>query len=505
MKNAKRFLTVLLCVLMIVPALAACSSTKEPNAAGTEPAGAASSTEPVETAPATTARKDAKDNLPEGLNFNGAEIKIHTRGGQNRQLDIDGGGEETGDLVRDTVYAKARSVEERLKVKLVTSDNTAGYKQIGEEIEKSVLAGDDQWQIIATSSNATIQFSRDYLFQPVQDNKYLDFDQPWWWDEAMYEMTLDMKNVRYLIGDTNLSAYNYSGAVLYNKDLFEDFGGKEDELYKLVFDGKWTMDKLGEYASAMNKDVDGDGKWATTDVLGFYIDTFEYVKFLEYACDVRRYTRDASNFPVPDLDLDRGDVAVNTMLKLIKETKGVLWDPAEKTRRRDVFAQGNTVFYGGILGDAYNADVRAMEAEYGVIPYPKLDENQAEYTTFIHNSTGMFSIPITNKNPDAACATLEAMCSEAYRSVIEVYFEIALKGKYSSDPNSGKCVDLIKAAAKKYFFAEYNSFTGGLGFIFSNQIKDGKNTLASSYASLKDQATEKLKAFLADMTAKEAK
>ena len=88
MKNAKRFLTVLLCVLMIVPALAACSSTKEPNAAGTEPAGAASSTEPVETAPATTARKDAKDNLPEGLNFNGAEIKIHTRGGQNRNKNV---------------------------------------------------------------------------------------------------------------------------------------------------------------------------------------------------------------------------------------------------------------------------------------------------------------------------------------------------------------------------------------------------------------------------------
>jgi len=504
MNNAKRLLAALLCALMVVPTMAACSNNGDAPADDTT-AAAADTTVPEETTPAVTDRKDAKDNLPADLNFGNMEVRVHTRGGQNRQQDLDGGGEETGDLVNDAVYSKSRKVEERLGVKLVVSENKEGYKQIGAEIEASILAGDDAWQLIATSSNATVQFSRDYLWQDVANNKYLDFDQPWWWKDAMYEISLDTKTIRYLLGDTNLSAYNYSGAILYNKDLFENFGGKEADLYQIVFDGKWTMDKLGEYASQMNKDLDGDGTLAVTDTLGFYIDTFEYLKFLEYGCDVRRYSRNDKGIPVVDLDLERATVAVDNMLKLIKGTKGVYWSSAEKSRRRDLFAAGNMVFYGTILGDAYNATVRGMEAEYGVIPYPKMDDKQENYTTFIHNSAGMMTVPITNKNPDVVCAVLEAMCAEAYRSVIEVYFDAALKGKYSSDPSSAKCVDIIRAAARKYFFAEYNAagVSGGqIGFLFANQVKAGQNTLASTYASIKDAAAEALNAFINDQLSK---
>ena len=503
MNNAKRLLAALLCALMVVPTIAGCSDGGE-GTTGDTPA-AADTTAAEDTTPVETDRSQAKDNLPEGLNFGGMEVKTHSRGGANRELDLNGAGEEVGDIVKDAVYKKARSVEDRLNVKLVFTENTAGYKQLGEEVEKAILAGDDTWQIISTSSNGTVSFARDYLWQPVQDNQYLDFDQPWWWKDAMYEISLDTKTIRYLIGDTNLSAYNYCGAVLYNKDLLENFGGKESELYDVVFSGKWTLDKLGEYASTMNKDVDGDGTFGLNDVLGFYIDTFEYVKFLEYGLDVRRYTRDDKGYPVVDLDVERASTAIDKMLKLLKETKGCYWDTKETKRRRDLFAAGNMVFWGTILGDMYNVDVRAMDSEYGLVPYPKLDENQAEYTTFIHNSTAMSTIPITNKNPDVACAVLEAMCSEAYRSVIDVYFEAAMKGKYSSDPNSAKCVDIIRAAARKYFFAEYSATAvsgGQIGFLCSNQVKAGQNTLASTYASIKETTATALNKFIEDQLGK---
>ncbi len=503
MNNAKRFLAALLCALMVVPTLAACAN--DGDAPADDTAAAADTTVAEDTTPAETDRSQAKDNLPEGLNFNGMEVKFHTRGGQNRELDINGAGEEVGDLVKDAVYQKMRSVEDRLGVKIVCSENTEGYKQLGAEVEAAVLAGDDTWQVIATSSNATVQFARDYLWQPVQDNQYLDFDQPWWWKDAMYELSLDTKTIRYILGDTNLSAYNYCGAILYNKAQLENFGEKEEDLYNLVFEGKWTMDKLGEYATKTNKDLDGDGALTINDTLGFFIDTFEYLKFLEYGCDVRRYTRNDKGLPVVDLDLERADLAINKMLKLIKETKGSYWDSAEKNPRRDLLAAGNIVFWGTLLGDAYNSTVRGMESEYGVIPFPKLDDKQEAYTTFIHNSAGMMTIPITNKNPDVACAVLEAMCSEAYRSVISVYFDAALKGKYSSDPNSAKCVDIIRAAARKYFFAEYNATAvsgGQIGFLFSNQVKNGANTLASTYASIKDAAATALNAFIEDQLGK---
>ncbi len=497
----KRIISLLLCALMLVPAMAACSDS---GADVPDDTAAGETTVPEETTPAVTDRSQAKDNLPEGLNFNGETIKIHTRGGGNRAMDVDGGGEETGDVVYDAVYAKARSVEERLGVKLEVSENTEGYKAIGTEIEATVLAGDNAWHMISTSSNATISFSRDYLFQPMQNSKYLDLDQPWWWKDAMYECSVDSKNVRYLIGDTNITAYNFSGGVLFNKKLFADFGGNEEELYKMVIDRKWTADKLAQYATQMHKDVDGDGKMSVTDINGYYMDTFEYIKFLVYGSDVRLYSRNDKGEPVIDVDMERANEVVDILIKLMHGTDGVYYDKAEKTRRQDVFANGNTVFYGGLLGDIYNATVRGMEDEYGLIPYPMMDDKQEEYNTFIHNSCAMFSVPITNPNTDSTSAVLEALCAESYRTVIDIYFETALKAKYSADSYSAQCVDIIRSVAKKYFFAEYAGASKNFGFELCYQVRDGANTLSSAIASKSAAASTALQTFIADLQSKTA-
>lgn len=76
-----------------------------------------------------------------------------------------------------------------------------------------------------------------------------------------------------------------------------------------------------------------------------------------------------------------------------------------------------------------------MSDEYGMIPYPKFDEEQKEYTNLIHNSGTMAGIPIAVPDDrfDMVTATLEAMASEQYRSVMQAFYELALKTKYSRD------------------------------------------------------------------------
>ena len=67
MNNAKRFLAALLCALMVVPTIAGCSDGGE-GTTGDTPA-AADTTAAEDTTPVETDRSQAKDNLPEGLNF----------------------------------------------------------------------------------------------------------------------------------------------------------------------------------------------------------------------------------------------------------------------------------------------------------------------------------------------------------------------------------------------------------------------------------------------------
>ena len=59
----KKFLALLLCALMLVPAMAACSDS---GADVPDDTAAGETTVPEETTPAVTDRSQAKDNLPEG-------------------------------------------------------------------------------------------------------------------------------------------------------------------------------------------------------------------------------------------------------------------------------------------------------------------------------------------------------------------------------------------------------------------------------------------------------
>ena len=73
-KNMKKFLSALLCVLMVCPLLAACSG--EPagtpdDSTGQDTAQVSADTTEAVTEPPVTERKDAKDNIPADINLGG--------------------------------------------------------------------------------------------------------------------------------------------------------------------------------------------------------------------------------------------------------------------------------------------------------------------------------------------------------------------------------------------------------------------------------------------------
>ena len=142
------------------------------------------------------------------------------------------------------------------------------------------------------------------------------------------------------------------------------------------------------------------------------------------------------------------------------------------------------MFYAHRLDAAVSASsgFRDMEADYGIIPYPMLDEEQGEYTNLIHNSSDYFTIPMTCPNADEIGAVLEALCAEGYRSVIEPFYDTALKTKYSRDSYSGQCIVIIRSVSVKNFLYEYHGVVKG-GNMISDQVRNNKNNFASAYAS----------------------
>jgi len=481
----KRMISLIAAVLLLIP-LAACGSDAPDVPDGTS--APADTTAPAETVPAETERKDAKDNLPADFQLNGKTVTTLARDA-GRKKDWDGIGEESGDVIMDAVYHRTMSVAERLKVNFQYLEAPTNWQDFGRTMEQVIMAGDNAAQIVLTPGNASIQSGRDFLFQPMQESKYLDFQQPWWNLAAMEEMSLDGINIRYMSGDMLLTQFDNSGAIFFNKALYEDNGFKSEDLYQTVIDRKWTVDVLRTQAAAMYKDVNGDGTEDEGDIYGYATFTKELVKFFDYGADIQRFRRDENGYPVIAYDTERAETAVNILIDFLHNTKGVKYgDKANNL----FFPNGITVFCGSSLGMMSQVEMREMKSPYGVIPFPMLDSNQKEYTNFIHNSANYVAVPVTVPNAEEIGGVLEALASESYRSVVEVYFETALKAKYSSDSQSGKCIDIIRAVSKKSFIADYNAFTNKLGFIITDQAVAGKNTFSSTYAASIEAANKKV-------------
>ncbi|MBE6613240.1 MAG: hypothetical protein E7632_12195, partial [Ruminococcaceae bacterium] len=350
----KKTISLFLAALMLAIPLAACSKDA---AAGDDTASADTtvsaditasedSAVPAETTPAVTGRKDAKDGIPADFSMNGKTVTCFTRS-SGRKYDWDGGEEWTGDVLLEAVHKRVETVSERLKASLVCLLGPANWKEFGNAMEQNVMAGDGVVQIAVTPANASIKSGRDFLFCAMQDNKYLDFEQPWWNLAAIEELSLDGVNIRYMSGDMLLSQFNNHGAVYFNKDLYENNGFKSEDLYQTVIDRKWTLDELRKQATAMYKDVNGDGIEDDGDVYGFSLFTLERIKQFDYGFDIKRFIRNEQGYPVISYDTDRAETAVNKLNTLLHDTKGVKY---EQENIENFFVNGNTVFWGDLLG-----------------------------------------------------------------------------------------------------------------------------------------------------------
>ena len=162
---------------------------------------------------------------------------------------------------------------------------------------------------------------------------------------------------------------------------------------------------------------------------------------------------------------------------------------------KTAFADGLGMFTTGLVRDAANI-YNSMEDDFGVLPTPKYDENQEKYLTLLNENSTPFGITTTSKNIDAVSATMEALCEENHYTVSPVYFETALKVKYSRDDESAKMFDLIRESATFDFGRLYG---GAAGVSLSIDIKGAvrnDTSWASTYASKKDAAKAAIDSFI---------
>ena len=425
----------------------------------------------------TVTQRTFIDKLPADLDLGGESVRI---------LSLDKGQagdfypEQSGDVVEDALYERTVAVEERLNVKIEPTPINVEFTDYLAAVRKILLAGEDAYDAIYMWQYDFAPLAVDGFFLDLSDAPYLDLSQPWWAVDYMKTVSVNGNRVYFLFGDYTLSMTGKMTCFMFNKDMYTDVVGDPNGLYETVLSGGWTYDKLMSVMTGYYTDTNGDGVKDTGDRYGM---TFSYgasvIEYMIMAMDGRFSARDENGLPVLTGATERVMESIDRVIAL-KDSDPFYYNKDAPINTDKTFLAGHLGFVGGDIEDT--SYFRAMEDEFGVIPYPKYDEAQKNYITNIHDMVMMTALPANCKKVETVCAAMEALCAEGYRSVSPVYYEIALKTKYVRDDVSCQVIDLLHDTRHADFAYVYNYGLESVVTITRNIVDRGVNNYTSWFA-----------------------
>ncbi|MCL2816276.1 MAG: extracellular solute-binding protein [Oscillospiraceae bacterium] len=435
-------------------------------------------------------RKNAKDSLPEGLNFNGAEIRILHReqgthfyvGSHDTAFEISVES-EIGEIVNDAIYRRNLKVEERLNVKIVPTAIPGEWNDKDhflKTVNNFINAGSDDFDLIAGYSYYIASLAPQGMLYNLNRVNYLTPDALWWSASCAEQMTIDGK-LYYITGDFALTLLQNMYVVYFNKQVAQDNG--LENLYRIVLDGEFTIDKIEELSKGIYRDLNGDGKPDVADMYGFATTTANYVDALFCAFDQPIVRKNSDGVPELAMNTPKMVEMVDKMYDFfyVNENTYAVSEYIEDSgvNIENMFIENRTLFMNGILNS--NDVLRAMNSDYGILPYPKWNREQTAYYTSSHNSFSLFCIPATCGKTEAVGAAMEALCAESYRSVTPAYYEIALKKKYSRDDETSQMLDIVRDGISFDFGMQNSMNMDDILIIFRNLMTEKKTDFTSRY------------------------
>ena len=481
--KSKNLLCLLMALLLTLP-LASCGSTGTTETTGSDNAVVNEETA-VETEP----------DILAGITYAGADFHIMT---SNTDISsnylLEGSGELTGDIVNDAVFERNMAAEEQLDIHFTYTQTERKWDAVYSGVTQLVLSGDDTFDLIVDDQLGMSTASIDKVFVDVAALPTVDLEEGCWSREYMYNLSIDYKSVYLMVGDYFMDVLNHSHALLYNRDMYNNLYGDPDALYQTVQEGKWTYDQWIALSEGAYQDLNGDGKLDADDTFGMIVGGIGGSSFpFTYGSDVPFVSRDASGYPTLTMYCDR-------LLLLYDKIYSMFYGAGTYTKytengtdlHQKFMAEGALFISGTQLGDF--GVFRDMEAEVGIIPYPKLDESQANYVTVVHDTAEVGAIPISARDHEMSGAVSHLLCRLTHETVLPAYYEMSLKIKYARDNYTSAMIDLIHDGIMDMFCLVYGASYANNIFTWAilEPLQKGTDAVTSAYESRKDAAEQAL-------------
>ncbi len=482
----KRTISLIFVIIMILSVVFTAGCAKE--GAGTETT--APQTGTVEDTAAKT-ETEAETQPPDGLpeeNYKGREFRVITS--EVSEKDIYTEDHEIADPLHDAVYTRNMNVQERFGIKITVESDT--YAAVTNRVARSVKAGSDDYDLCFAHmvNGASLAQNNDVL--PFEKLPYVDFSKPWWDADTKNAFSI-RNNLMMANGDISPTSFNYTACLYFNKNMFDKLDLEYP--YRLVKEGKWTLDKLIELTKEVSQDKDGDGKItrdSDSDVFGLTSYFLNVPYSFYYGAGGLLVAKDENDVPFFDSRPERDTNIYDKMYAVLMTNKANFeTEEAYELNVIKIFTDGRAMFYDAILSSS--EFLREMTDDYGFIPEPKFDENQKDYKSFVNGASSMICVPATvrEQNREYVSIIIEALASEAYKIVTPALIEQYIKRKMTRDADSAEMVDYI--VRHRAFDMAYVNLWEGAGSYIRDLLRQKSATgVSKKLKSLTAQSQRKI-------------
>ena len=428
------------------------------------------------------------DGLPE-INYGGKTFRVIIPDGC--ELDIYTEDHETSEPLHDAVFQRNKAVCDRFGITIeVTTDE---YNAVNAAISRSVKAGSDDYDLCFVQMVAGSALAQSNLVLPFEKLPYIDLEKPWW-DSSIKNGFSIRNNLMMLNGDISPVSFSITSCMYFNKTMFDRLDMEYP--YELVRSGKWTLDKLFELTKDITADGDGDGKVdpdSTADVYGLSSWYLDVPYSFYYAAGGMLVSKDEDDVPYYDPQIERDTEIYKKIYDVIITNKAYMETAIpDFPKVAQTFADGRALFLDAKLATA--DELRDMNNDFGIIPVPKLSEQQPEYKSFVNGASSMICVPATvpESNREYVSIITEALASEAYRTVTPVLKEQYLKRKITRDAESADMIDYI--VRNRVFDMAYINMYDGVGSYVRDLLAKGTADISSKMKSYEKSSKKKIEA-----------
>jgi len=360
-----------------------------------------------------------------------------------------------GDTVKDAIYARNRLIEERYDIHF-KQINATSWANLTEVFNKSVLSASDDFDLGMLISRDAWAAALSGSVLSADKLPYLDITQPWYSHDVNNEITIGGK-LYFAYSDECLNMFEAAQCVLFNKKLADDFAF--GDMYELVKNNKWTYDEFFGLCKTVSADLDGDGDMTDSDRYGILSQFDSLYPCFWVSAGIKTISKDADDLLIYTGDSEKlfavleklyqnlfGSDKIffctwNDKAKIKKFPFGFVDDDQRKVSNMQ-FEENFGLFF--VTGVGSIPALRAMETDFGVLPFPKYDEAQNKY--YLRVIDGWINcVPVTAQDIERTSIIMEALAIESKNITIPAYFETALRTKYARDDESQDMLDIIHA------------------------------------------------------------